>query len=403
MEPRDPLFSPDVDAALDALPADVSELVALDRLRRQFGPELARRAVEQRVLRPRAARKSPSGALHWLTRKGLEQATHESVARWRAARFVARAPGRVVFDATCGLGADALALASAGLRVVAGERDRDVVPYAAANARRAGSSVLVVRADATRPPLNAPERVALFDPDRRSDGERLTDPKTWSPSWSSLLAVSAEFAGACIKLAPGFDRVRNAATDDEGPALERAAWSIVSHRGELVETTLWRGLLAPRAELEAVVIDARGEAHAFVAEPGRPDALDDDAARAARFVVEPDVALLQADLLGAFARGFGARALHADIGFLGADAAIESPFARSFRVLGVVSADAKQVRAMLREHDVGPVTVKKRGHPAPADVLAKQFAGSGSKPGLVIVARLERGHVAYLVESPAPR
>lgn len=400
MESLDPLFSADVDAALDALPAAVSELVALDRLRKQFGVELARRVLEQRVLRPRAARKSPSGALHWLTRKGLEQATHESVSRWRAARFAQRAAGRVAFDATCGLGADALALAAAGFRVVAGERDPDVAPFAAANVRRAQGSTLVIRADATRPPLQAADHVALFDPDRRSDGERIADPESWSPPWSSLLAISAEFAGACIKLAPGFDRLRHAGED---PALAAASWSIVSHRGELVETTLWRGLLAPRAELEAVVIDARGDAHTFVAVAGRADALDDDAARAVRYVIEPDVALLQADVLGAFAREHGARALHADIGFLGADATIESPLARSFRVLGVVRADAKQVRALLREHDIGPVTVKKRGHPSPADVLAKQFAGSGSRHGLVIVARLERGHVAYLVEAAPPR
>lgn len=400
MESLDPLFAPDVDAALEALPAAASELVALERLRKQFGAELARRVLEQRVLRPRAARKSPSGALHWSTRKGLEQATHESVARWRAARFAERAAGRIVFDATCGLGADAIALAAAGFRVVAGERDPEVAPYAAANARRARASVLVVRADATRPPLRIAEHVALFDPDRRSDGERLADPESWSPSWSNLLAISAECAGACVKLAPGFDRMRHASED---PALDGAAWSVVSHRGELVETTLWRGVLAPRAELEAVVIDARGGAHAFVAPAGRAEALDEDAARTVRYVIEPDVALLQADVLGAFAREHGARALHADIGFLGADAAIESPLVRNYRVLGVVRADAKQVRALLREHDVGPVTVKKRGHPTPADALAKQFAGSGSRHGLVIVARLERGHVAYLVESVPPR
>lgn len=400
MESHDPLFSAAVDAALEALPADASELVALDRLRKQFGAELARRVLEQRVLRPRAARKSPSGALHWLTRKGLEQATHESVARWRASRIAEHVGGRVVFDATCGLGADALALAARGLRVVAGERDAEVAPYAAANARRAGLAVLVVRADAMRPPLRAAECVALFDPDRRSDGERLADPETWSPSWSDLCTASAEFAGACLKLAPGFDRLRHASDD---AAIPDATWSLVSHRGELVETTLWRGVLASAHPLEAVAIDAQGIASVFVAEPGPAAALDEAAARATPFVIEPDVAVLQADLLGAFARRHGARVLHADIGYLGADAPIESPFARSYRVLGVTSADAKQVRALLREHDVGPVTVKKRGHPTPADALAKQFAGSGSRHGLVIVARLARGHVAYLVESAPPR
>ena len=36
MESHDPLFSAAVDAALEALPADASELVALDRFARGF-------------------------------------------------------------------------------------------------------------------------------------------------------------------------------------------------------------------------------------------------------------------------------------------------------------------------------------------------------------------------------
>jgi hypothetical protein len=73
---------------------------------------------------------------------------------------------------------------------------------------------------------------------------------------------------------------------------------------------------------------------------------------------------------------------------------------RSWRVLETSALDPKRVRAMLRRHDVGPLTVKKRGHPDDAQTLARRFKGSGEKHGLLAVARLEKGHGALLLEGP---
>jgi hypothetical protein len=67
-------------------------------------------------------------------------------------------------------------------------------------------------------------------------------------------------------------------------------------------------------------------------------------------------------------------------------------------VLGSVALDRRRVRALLGEHDVGPLTVKKRGHPDSAEALARRLRGPGRRPGLLAVGRLERGHRAWLLD-----
>ena len=68
----------------------------------------------------------------FFTRDGLEQATRPAVADHHAQRFLAAGVRRVV-DLGCGIGADALAFARAGLEVVAVERDPDTAAVAMAN------------------------------------------------------------------------------------------------------------------------------------------------------------------------------------------------------------------------------------------------------------------------------
>ena len=63
--------------------------------------------------------------------------------------------------------------------------------------------------------------------------------------------------------------------------------------------------------------------------------------------------------------------------------------------------DPRRVRRMLDAHDVGAVEVRKRGHPEASEVLARRFAGKGRRRGVLVIARLEQGHHAYLL-GPSP-
>lgn len=131
-------------AAAAAWP-DPSSLAAAQALRRRWTPDQAAAATRQVALRRRAAAKfgERAGGI-FFTSEGLEQATRATVARWRADRMVAAGARRVV-DLGCGIGADALAFADAGLEVVAVELDPATAVLAQANLGSAAGCIPEMR------------------------------------------------------------------------------------------------------------------------------------------------------------------------------------------------------------------------------------------------------------------
>lgn len=403
----DPSFLPErALRALDDLDPRLSGLALVEELRRRVPPEEARAAAELCELRRSALDRLADAPRLLLTRKGLEQASDRRVAAARAARLARLAPGRLVLDATAGVGSDALALLARGVRVLAADRDPCAARCAAANLRALGCAVL--RADALRPPLlRTEDALLLIDPDRRAGrarGEgRAGAPHEWEPPLAACLALERTFAGACLKLPPAFDPGRL----DLAPGRPLLAqW--VSLAGELKEVALWTGVLAGdgAGRREALALDRAGAEARLAGEPLDCAALEDAEARAAPFIADPDPALVRSGLLGLLAQELGAHPLHPLSAYLGSEKPLVSPFLRSFRVLDAAPLDPRRVRRMLGLHDVGPVTVKKRGHPDPADKLARRLRGPGRQPGVLLLARLERSHHAFLVaplDPPHPR
>jgi hypothetical protein len=402
------LSSEEVRAALAELAPGLDELAVGVALRRRLPPSLAREAARLHRLRRRARNKLRSAGSLLLTEKGLEQASHHRVAEARAMRFAECAPRGLVLDATAGIGGDSVALAAAGLPLVAADLDPETADFLAANLRATGSRGWVVRAEAEHPPLQ-PD-LLLLDPDRRPelgrDGRaaRRGDPARWSPPWSSCLKLVERVRGACIKMAPGTDPDRL----DPPPHLPHS-WQWVSLRGELRELALWTGTLALPAppdglggRREVLALDGRGGRAELEGEPETVEALSPEAAEQVTWIAEPDPALIRSGLLGLAARREGLAPLGPAIAYLGGDHPPRSALFRAFSVTSQAPLDRKRVRAMLAEQGIGPITVKKRGHPDDAATLERRLRGKGKGKGLVIVTRLARGHRAYLVRPEVP-
>ncbi len=398
-----PILDERIDATLRTVPEDASGLRLITLLQKQLPPELARTAAGLWELRHRAARRFPTMSLPYLTKKGLAQASSEVVARRRAACITAWAPSASVLDATCSIGADSVALALDGAQVVSCDRDLACVELTRANLQSHGRRALVAVADAAEPAVSSD--LYLCDPDRRGDGRRSLDPREWSPTLEAALRAAARFSGACLKLAPAIDPA--ALKEAEAVALptslpRRREW--LSRSGELVEVALWTGVLAGDAPAERVAtrLDRGGAEATFAGRPTAVAPLTEAAASEARWIADPDPALLRAGLLGTLAAALGLAPLAAQIAYLGGMERPASPFLRVWRVVGSCPLDRKRVRALLAEHDVGPLRVRKRGHSDPPEVLERRFRGRGTRTGDLLVARLERGHRAYLVEAPTP-
>lgn len=353
--------------------AAARELRALDPLARRTRldmharPHEARAALAQDALRARAARKTPLADRLLFTREALEQGSPARVADERAARF---APYATVADLGAGVGLDTIALAQAGRRVVAVERDPVRAALLAHNVAAAGLAdrVTIVEGDALADPPAAD--AAFLDPDRRPGDRRTREAAEFEPAPGGWSDLAARYAALLVKLAPG------AQPDDEGPPFE---W--VSLDGEMKEARAGFGAFARPDRRRRALLLPQGT----VVEGEGVDWPPTRAVRVGDWILDPDPAIVLARLVGDAARSIGAAPVHARIAYLVADA--PAAFATSLRVDAITSTDAAELRATAAAHDVGRVEVRCRGVEDGADVWRRRIRPVGSRPAAVLVTR----------------
>lgn len=378
------LLTPDGAAALAAAVAepDATCLGAATRLRRLFEPDLAAAALAQVALRRRARAKfGEQSERLWLTRDGLEQATRPDVASWRARRLVEAGAVGVV-DFGCGIGADALACADAGLSVVAVEADPTTAAFAQANLGERGR-VVVGDAVALADELLRPGWAAICDPARRGARGRSWRVEQLTPPWEFVQRLLGGGRPACAKLAPGLSR-------ELIPDAVEATW--VSHQGELVETSLWRtGSFASR---RAVLLPAGIEISADDAHTPKPEV----GLGAGGYLYEPDPAVIRAPAVGRLAGLLGAARVAPGIAYLWSKQQVATPFAAAFEIQEVLDFDEAPLRAWVREHKIGTLEIKKRGIDVDPAVLRKRLRPKGTNAATLVLTPTQTGAKALVVK-----
>ncbi|WP_446216888.1 THUMP-like domain-containing protein [Micromonospora sp. IBHARD004] len=385
------LRTPEGSAALAAATevAGGDPLAAAAALRSAGVPAgLAAAALTQAELRRRAAGKfGPAAAGMFLTRAGLEQATRRVVADRRAARL--RAAGvRTLADLGCGLGADALAAARAGIRVYGVEADPVTAAMAAANAEAAGlaDAFTVECGDATAFDVSRVDGV-FCDPARRSaTGRRIFDPNSYSPPWDLVTGLAERVPHTVVKVAPGLDHALI-------PAGAEAEW--VSVDGDLVEAALWCGRLA---EVPRRATLLRGGTPHVLTGSGAAEA---PVGPARQFLYDPDPAVVRAHLVAELAGELDATLADPSIAYLYADSPVRTPYARCLEVTDVLPFSLKRLRALLRERRVGRVEILKRGSALEPEKLRRDLKLAGDAAASLVLTRVA-GAPTVLVGQPVP-
>jgi hypothetical protein len=371
--------------ARDLPPREESFLADWEELQRR-GVErgLARAALETEILRARAAEKFSRAAEMFFTREGLEQATAEGPARHRAARFRGLAG---IADLGCGIGGDTLALAGCA-PVWAADADAERLWMARANAAACASAhpVRFIQTDLRRPGLfcagrNAAPRARFglyCDPARREDGRRVFSVARYSPPLAVVAGWRAAVAQEmlCVKISPG---VRWEEIEREPCEVEFVSW-----KGELREAVLWYGGFR----------SARRRATLLPAEETLTDeAPGDDAVSAPRAVLfEPDPSILRAGLVRQLAARLGAARIDPTIAYLTGDKAVDTPWARAYRVEEVMPFGLKRLREWLRARSVGRVVIKKRGSALDPQELERDLRLRGEEGRILFLTRVAGKH-----------
>jgi THUMP domain-like/RNA cap guanine-N2 methyltransferase len=396
------------------------------RLRREYPADLVAAATAQHELRLAARAKFSRASDMLFTRAGYEQSSSEPIARYRAARFGA---ARLAADLCCGIGGDLLALA-AGREVLAVDRDEVHTRLALHNAGVYGAadSVRVLVADVRDIRLDGVDAV-FIDPARRSGpgtasltaGHRPARTGAASarpgaaasaaphrfrtglsePPLDWCFALADRVPAVCVKAAPGL------------PAnLIPDGWEaeFIADGRDLKEAVLWSPALAtapvagsggPR---RALVLSGSG-AHALVACPGDPVPVTEPG----EYLLDPNPAVTRAGLVEDLARSLsdggsggsggssggadgeragGVAKIDPQIAFLTLNRRVQTPFARTLRVLDSAPWNEKRFAKRLRELGIGAADIRRRGLAGDVDQIHRRLKLAGPNRATIVITRV---------------
>ncbi|MFB7559461.1 THUMP-like domain-containing protein [Streptomyces brevispora] len=352
-----------------------TELATATRLRRTHPAALVSAALGQARLRQRAVAKFGAEDAYrmFFTPNGVEQATRTSVAAHRAGRF-AGAGVRSVADLCCGIGGDAIALARAGISVLAVDRDPLTAEVARANAVALGLDALIeVRCADVTEIDTSPYDAVFVDPARRGGRGRIFDPEAYSPPLSWATAAALRAPRAALKIAPGVPH------EAIGPRAE-AEW--ISDGGDVKEAVLWFGEGFEAGAYRATLLPSGATLSAPAVLPAPP------VGPVGRYLYEPDGAVIRAHLVADIVNRYNGRLIDEMIAYVTSDELYESPYTAGYEITDQLPFNMKRLKALLRERKVGVLTVKKRGSPVEPEELRRKMKLQGPNRATVFLTRV---------------
>ena len=359
----------------------------ITKLRAQgHDPALIANALTQAKLRKRAEAKFGEFAERmFFTEDTLEQASRLQVAALHANRFK-QAGVTQVADLGCGIGAESLAFASLDLKVSAYEIDEVTSAIAAYNLA-IFNNVEVNNQDVTK--LDLEQHQALFfDPARRNSKARLFNPQDFAPNFDWVIE-QAKKKPTGIKLGPGHPH-------NQIPQEAEAQW--VSVEGDLVELSLWFNETKRQDVTRSALLITKDGKHELKTNQKEEPA---PTGELGQYIHEPDNAVIRSHLINLLAEQTNTHTIDPQIAYLTGNDNITSPWLKSYKIEQVLPFDRKQLKAFIKQNDIGTLEIKKRGADITPEELRKELAPKGKNKATLIVTRIGDSHRAIFVE-PQP-
>lgn len=121
-----------------------------------------------------------------------------------------------------------------------------------------------------------------------------------------------------------------------------------------------------------------------------------------RYLYEPDGAVIRAGLVAEAAQLIDGRLIDSTIAYVTADSLMPSAFMNSYEITDVFGFSLKRLRSMLRERNIGAVTVKKRGSALDPAQLRRDLRLSGTEHATIVLTRVAGAPTVLLVSRCDP-
>lgn len=373
-----------------AAQADRSLTSLASLLRRDLSASRAHLVLEQVELRRRAKEKFSTAERMFFTKKALEQATDEAIAKYKASRLPR---GVIGHDFCCGIGGDLLQLAARAEQAIGVDLDPVTAYLAETNCRTAGLNHVRVISGDVRDFPPAADGWWHLDPDRRWNRARASQIEHYSPGDEVWRAWFDRCPQGMIKLAPA---ARVSPWQAAGFYCE---W--IETRGECRQQLLLKACDGAAGKRSAVLLGGGGEVLGRVIGDEAP--LPAAANCVLRYLFEPRPCVLAAGLAPSLAGQWELAPVSAGSVYWTSDQCVTSPMMAAFEVLLEAPLDLKRWKAILKHRRLGRLEVKCRGVNIDPEQLLRRLKPEGDQSGVLAVVRQPAGMRAILARRlPAP-
>jgi hypothetical protein len=355
-----------------------------------------RAMAEQIACRRKAAAKLPALSRQPLlyTKLGLEQASGEKAATWKAGLM----QGRRIIDLTGGLGIDSIFFSGKFEQVVSCERDAVLAELSAWNLARLGITNVETRIGESAGLLDGYPDDAFdwiyVDPARREGGRRSVGLETTSPDVVALHDLMLRKAPkVCVKASPALEI---SGLDLKLPALDEVV--VVSVEGECKEVLLL--LVRERDRRRPVMVRAvciSEEGNFELSEPQDRHVEKRVAAAPGAWLYEPDAAIIKARLVSELASRLDLRFINRSVDYLTSDNFIDAFPGRSFCVEECLPFRQKSFGDELARRGIGGAAIQRRDFPLSPEEIRKRFRLGESSEVYLFFTRDAMGDAVCLV------
>ena len=353
----------------------------------------------------------------------LEQSTAQDIGRWKAALWPHEGS---VNDLCCGMGGDSFFL-PAGLKVTGVDLDENRLAMYRHNLLAFGKDVSTKCADVREvagnnvPTGSNSADFFTIDPARRAiEGENQRDLRNLTPTLEEVVEISKHYKGGMAKLPPGYPP---AEIPDSTEILYLGGHS------DCRECLVLFGELVKHPDtVRAVIVDKAGNTEAewtrkrdrtletldeeLQEKLDRNDSLEgkDRTYRTAtsrsdlplgeigKYIAEPAPALIRSRLFSdaALAHDPSAHLISEGIAYVSSDKPLPAPAFTSYEILAHAEIATGAVRSMLKEHDIGKITLKLRGVKLDPDAETKRLKPKGKNSAILFYTRAYGEKIAIL-------
>lgn len=376
--------------------------------------------MDYMALVPKIKDKFGSGEL-LCDKLALEQSTAQDIGRWKANLWTAVIEGdagsATVHDLCCGMGGDSFFI-PASFKIVGVDLDENRLAMYSHNMEVLGKTAFTLCAD-VREVANA--TFFTIDPARRAqEGENQRDLRNLTPTLEEVIEISKHYQGGMVKLPPGY------------PPAEIPDGTEILYLGghsDCRECLVLFGTLAKHPDtVRAVMVDKAGNA---LAEWSRPrdrsqETLDDEFQEKldrndslegkdrtyrtatsrndlsigdiAKYISEPAPILIRSHLfsIAAQAQDPEAHLISEGIAYVASNEPLPAPGFTCYQVIAHSEISTSAVRSMLKEHDIGKLTLKLRGVHLDPDAEIKRLKPKGKNSAILFYTRKTGEKIALL-------